>query len=184
MKKTLMTAIILLAMSTASWAQPRTIGVRLGWGTGISYQHGFGEKSMLQINLDSWEFSFRTIQLTTTYNWIFPVKSWNAPGSWNWYAGVGVGGGIPLPRRGIESWKEMKNQGYVGVVGAIGIEYNFKFPLQLAIEYRPLFAAYLSKGMHRSYDRNTDTYIEHPGYYTGFYAGGLFDGGLMIRYKF
>jgi len=145
MKKTLILAIILIATITASLAQPRAIGGRLGYGMGVSYQHGFGEKNMLQVDLDI-PCYFWGAQGTVTYNWIFPIKSWNKAGSWNWYAGVGGGVGYLWGWEGYRwRWKDNylwigKSNGnlLVGVAGMIGVEYNFKFPLQLSLDYRPL----------------------------------------------
>ena len=48
MKKILFVAVLAFA-SVMAYAQPRAIGVRLGSFDGISYQHGFGESSMLEI---------------------------------------------------------------------------------------------------------------------------------------
>jgi len=158
MKKTLILAIIIIATCTVSLAQPRAIGGRLGWGVSPSYQHGFGEKNMLQVDLDFFGF-YWGIQATVTYNWIFPFKSWSGPGSWNWYTGVGAGGGI--------SWNST-DTGLLGVAGMIGVEYIFKFPLQLALEYRPIVGPWFRPRLND----------------VGFHYFGLSGGGLAIRYKF
>ena len=168
MKKTLILAIILIATCTVSLAQPRAIGVRIGWGAGASYQHGFGEKNMLQVDLDAYLFE-QGIQATATYNWIFPFHSWKGNGSWNWYAGVGGGIGMLWPNWWIRTDpSKIRGEftGFAGVVGMIGIEYNFKFPLQLSLDYRPLISPLLYKGG------------------VDFNLGGLFGGGLAVRYKF
>jgi hypothetical protein len=126
---------------------------------------------MLQVDLDFlwfyWGDQTACFQVTTTYNWIFPIKSWSGSGSWNWYAGVGVGGGM---------WWNSKEAGFLGAAGVIGVEYNFKFPLQLALEYRPIIGSWIS-----SY---RDTEWKTIRYYAGFNYFGLCGGGLAIRYKF
>jgi len=138
MRKILITAIILIATCTVTMAQPRAIGGRLGYGVGASYQHGFGEKNMLQVDLDGMGWYYASsqasrgwwrIQAVVTYNWIFPFKSWNGPGSWNWYTGVGAGIGM--------DWDHWLS-GNAGIAGMIGFEYNFKFPLQLSLDLRPV----------------------------------------------
>jgi len=141
MRKLLILAIILIANSTFSIAQPRAIGGRVGYGFGGSYQHGFKEKNMLQIDLDAIVYQrhsfftgniYRTwgLQAVATYNWIFPFKSWSGSGSWNWYTGVGGGMGV-----GSEGSDYEIN---IGVAGMIGVEYIFKFPLQLSLDLRPV----------------------------------------------
>jgi len=168
MRKILFLAIIFILTITISLAQPRAVGVRVGWGIGASYQHDFGVKNMLQVDLDF--FSFEAgLQATATYNWIFPFNSWKRAGSWNWYAGVGGGIGMLMP-----GWWEhidptkLKGAftGLAGVAGMIGVEYNFKFPLQLSLDYRPLFSPLLFKGG------------------AGFNMFGVFGGGFAVRYKF
>jgi len=133
MRKTLIAIIILICYCSVTMAQPRAIGGRLGFGFGASYQHDFGEKNMLQVDLDAIAYNrfghTWGIQAVATYNWIFPFKSWSGPGSWNWYAGIG--GGIGMLSEG-----ELEVN--FGVAGMIGIEYNFKFPLQLSLDLRPV----------------------------------------------
>ncbi len=59
------------------------------------------------------------------------------------------------------------NAGFVGAAGRIGIEYDFWFPLQLSIDFRPtLGVAFNSSAAAFGWD---------------LYAGGL---GLGVRYKF
>ena len=53
---------------------------------------------------------------------------WNNKGEWNWNLGVGAGLGIYGFRAPLF---------YVGAVGHVGVEYNFWFPLQLSVDYRP-----------------------------------------------
>jgi len=172
MKRLVLFAIILVAACTVAMAQPRAIGGRVSYGIGASYQHGFGEKNMLQADLDFFAYSYSIripgmgristydwgVQATATYNWIFPISSWTHAGSWNWYAGVG--GGI--------GWNWYKI-GWAGVAGMIGVEYNFKFPLQLSIDWRPIIGPMFGKNYVEFNER-------------GLYQGGAF--GLGVRYEF
>lgn len=93
-----------------------------------------------------------------TYDWIFPIRSWNHKGSWNWYAGVGA--------------------------GRIGVEYNFWFPLQLSFDWRPLFGPCIS-WYNESLKGGGTTTKEH-GLSAGFYTGGLYAGAISlgVRYRF
>ena len=145
MRRIFFLAVILITTCTASLAQPRAVGGRLGLGFGASYQHSFKEKNMLQVDLDAIAYkrhhfyiegvyrgvySTWGVQAVATYNWVFPFKSWSGSGSWNWYTGVGGGIGIASEA----GWMEFN----VGVAGMIGVEYNFKFPLQLSLDLRPV----------------------------------------------
>ena len=155
MKKLALLAVILMATCVVAMAQPRAIGGRLAWGIAPSYQHGFGEKNMLQIDLDFPAFMWG-VQATVTYNWIFGINSWTGPGSWNWYAGVGGGAGYYW-------W----GAAFVGVAGMIGVEYNFKFPLQLSLDYRPVIGPAFGSSV----------WFNGWGCYAGAFA-------LGVRYKF
>jgi len=156
MKKLALLSVILMATCVVAMAQPRAIGGRIAWNIGASYQHSLGEKNMIQVDLD-FPCYHRGIQATATYNWIFPIKSWTHDGSWNWYAGVGAGLGC--------SWHKM---GWAGVAGMIGVEYNFKFPLQLSLDWRPRIGPWFSKNN------------------IGFHSEGLYTSafGIGVRSKF
>lgn len=128
-KKGLLAAMLLMFAAVAAYAQPRAIGGRLGAGLEVSYQHSLGESNMVSADLGLGYFGWAGIEAAATYDWIFPITSWQEKGSWNWYAGVGAGvGGY------FSGW----NYGYVGVAGRIGVEYNFWFPLQLSLDWRPI----------------------------------------------
>ena len=196
MKKLSLFFIVLLATATVAMAQPRAIGMRLGWGVGASYQHSVGEKNMVQVDLDI--ASFYAIQATATYNWLFPlnVKS----GSMNLYAGVGLGlgyawwGDMLALRRGSHHsywrghyglyWRESgyKDNGcfFVGAVGQFGFEYNFKFPLQVFADFRPLIGPAFYKKDHGYYDKNGKVHS------TDIYLSGLVGSAIVVgaRYKF
>ena len=50
MKKYLLIAVLAIA-SIAAYAQPRAVGINVGYGAAVSYQHGFGEANMLDISV-------------------------------------------------------------------------------------------------------------------------------------
>ena len=130
MKKSLILAAILAVVSVATAvAQPRAIGANIGWGLDVSYQHSLGEANMIDLSVNIPFFD--GIGATATYDWINPFGTaipWNEKGEWNWSLGVGAGAGI----YGFKSPAV-----YVGAVGHVGVEYNFWFPLQLSVDYRP-----------------------------------------------
>ena len=174
MKKLSLLIVVLVATCTVALAQPRAIGGRLAYGVGPSYQHSLGEKNMLQADLDILGYWWG-IQGTVTYNWIFPITTFNS-GNLNWYAGVGAGGGYAWSgwTRGWYNWSKWNNNGwggygFVGAAGMIGIECNFNFGLQLSVDWRPLFGPRFYRGGGVGY------------YLPGLYAGAP---GVGIRYKF
>jgi len=176
MKRFALLSVILVATCVVAMAQPRAIGGRFAWGIGPSYQHGFGEKNMLQADLDLLGYGWWGIQGTVTYNWIFPISSWSHAGSWNWYAGVGAGAGYEWWGGGVYTWTYTGRPrtgwggGFVGVAGMIGVEYNFNFPLQLSFDWRPVIGPGFSRYGGRVY------FFDH-----GLYAGAI---ALAARYKF
>lgn len=129
MKKLLLVAIMAVAGVAAAVAQPRAIGANIGYGIDVSYQHALGEANMIDLSVN-FPF-FYGIGATCTYDWINPFGTaipWNEKGEWNWSLGVGAGAGIygfSAP-----AW-------YVGAVGHVGVEYNFWFPMQLSVDWRP-----------------------------------------------
>lgn len=156
MKKLLFAVILTVGAIAFANAQPRAIGGRIGYGIDLSYQHTVGEN---RVNLEVGFPSFHGINAAATYDWIFPITSWQEKGSWNWFAGVGAGLGF-----------NFHNYMNVGVAGRIGVEYNFWFPMQLSLDWRPVI------GPSFHFEKNGGTY---------FHTGGLYDGiALGIRYLF
>ena len=155
MKKLVVLLVVITTTCSIAMAQPRAIGVRLGYGAEASYQHSLGD-NMLQADLGL--FGWWGVEGAVTYNWIFPINSWQKKGTWNWYAGVGGGGGF--------SWW---GYGFVGAAGMIGVEYNFDFPLQLSVDYRPIIGPSFFYGGG-----------------VGFHTMGLWAGSIAlgVRYKF
>ena len=146
-------------------AQPRAIGLNLGSGAGISYQHSLGEANMLDVaaSIPVLVDGFG-VGGNVTYDWINPFGKaipWDYEGTWNWYLGVGAAGGM----YGLFS-SEAANVWYAGVAGHAGIEYQFWFPLQLSLDYRPTIGVAGNNGI-------------------GFDLNGLFNGiSLGVRYSF
>ena len=130
MKKSLILAAILAVVCVGSAvAQPRAIGANIGYGIDLSYQHSLGEANMIDLSVNV-PF-FEGIGATATYDWVNPfgaVIPWDYEGQWNWNLGVGAG-------LGIYGFKTPAF--YAGVVGHVGISYDFWFPMQLSLDYRP-----------------------------------------------
>lgn len=154
MKRLFLAIVLLVSVAVYADAQPRAIGGRLGWDIAASYQHSLGESNMLSAELEFPGYVWG-ISAAATYDWIFPISSWDNAGSWNWYAGVGAGLGV--------YWAGAFN---VGVAGRIGVEYNFDFPLQLSVDYRPILGPGIGGG---------DAW---------FHTDGLYGAALSVRYRF
>ena len=182
MKKFLFVAVLAFA-SVMAYAQPRAIGGRLGEFCGFSYEHGFGDSNMLEIeagfnfgnpwgnrmvgweNGQKWNMHGHNVQVAVTYDWIDPFNA-KFPtiekGEWHWYMGVGGSGGIY--GFNAPNW-------YVGAAGHFGIEYDFWFPLQLSLDWRPSIGVGLA-GANGQVQAQYNT-------------GGLYQGiSLGVRYKF
>ena len=160
MKRFGLIVFIMAAFAAIAVAQPRAIGGRIGYGVEVSYQHGLGENNMVSVDLGL--PGFLGVEAAATYDWLNPgglTIPWNEQGSWNWYAGVGAGVGF---------YGFAAPTGFVGAAGRIGIEYNFWFPLQLSLDYRPVIGAWFN------------------GYGAGFNYDGLYAGGIAlgVRYLF
>jgi len=165
MKKFLFVAVLAMA-SIMAYAQPRAIGANLGASLGFSYQHGFGESNMLDVAIytpiAAGQAKMWGIGGTVTYDWIDPFGTsvpWNEKGEWHWYMGVGGAGGVYNFSPAV--WN-------VGVAGHIGIEYDFWFPMQLSVDWRPNIGIVGANGAG-----------------VGYNTAGLYDGlTIGIRYKF
>ena len=164
MKKSFFLAALLVVLgATMVYAQPRAIGARLGYGAEFSYQHGFGDSNMLELEVGVPAFS--GLEAAITYDWIDPFGAtvpWNEKGEWHWY--MGVGGQVATGF----NFKSV----YLGAAGRFGIEYDFWFPMQLSIDWRP------SLGVALAGNGNGGV---AAGFGYDLYAGGI---GLGIRYKF
>ena len=199
MKKFLFVAVLAFA-SVMAYAQPRAIGVRLGEFDGVSYQHGFGDNNMLEIEAGfnwgnywgnrmvgwfndgtEWHLYGHNVQVAVTYDWIDPFGATfpSLPkGEFHWYLGVGAAGGYGwygyVYDRNAGVWGGDENWGFTAAVGRVGVEYDFWFPLQLSLDFRPTLGA----GLAETYDLAGNKKVD-----TGLYYD-LFGICLGVRYKF
>lgn len=190
MKKITIICVFALFCGATAFSQPRAVGGRVGSAVEVSYQHSVGKNA---VTIDA-GFVFDVcvpnvypmvykygdkpwlmgVEAAATHDWIFPIKSWKHEGEWNWYAGVG--GGFGYLRGGDAFSKELGDAydaGFIGVVGRIGVEYNFWFPLQLSFDWRPVIAPLFVRPVYQNVK-------------TGFYTSGLYAGAfcLNVRYIF
>lgn len=125
MKKIIIIAAMLLGFAVAASAQPRALGLRGGYGAELSYQHSTGNNF---VEADLGLYGINTLNVAATYNFMIAQPEWTDRGEWGFYAGPGAAVGL-----GFGEASHLT----VGVVGQIGLEYSFWFPLQLSIDVRP-----------------------------------------------
>jgi len=129
----------------------KAIGLRLNNelnGGEVSFQSGLSKTNRLELDLgfNNWNEHYygHGFELTGVYQWVWGLNQ-IATGL-NWYAGLGASVGTYNSNFGL------------GIVGQLGLEYNFNIPLQISLDWRPTI---------------------FNSYYT--YYGG---NGLSIRYRF
>lgn len=184
--------IILSVLAACAYAQPRAMGLRVG-ATGLeaSYEHSMSPVQFIQGDLGM-DFGYNVngrpgVRATAVYNFIWARPNWTTQGSWAIYAGPGLSLGFVDDQVPYEIGNAIighyDNGFMIGVVGQIGVEYTFRFPLQLALDVRPCFGLHVNDGKFR--DRETGLTVNYGGK-TGFYDNGLlgFVPSLSIRYCF
>ena len=120
MKKIILIAALVLGFAAAASAQPKAIGLRIGYGAELSYQHNVGANF---IEADLGRESFKNLGVAATYK--FSIAEFGD--GFKFYAGPGIGLGFA------ESLM-------VGVAGQAGIEYNFaSAPVNISVDVRPYF---------------------------------------------
>lgn len=138
MKKLLMLLAVLTMTITTAMAQTtttqkkssalttyekgrNTIGLRIGNDIEASYQKYIGKSNRIEAGLGyNFEYGFN---IAAVYQWLWGLDISGL--GFNWYAGAGLNTGIWYDKFGL------------GVVGQVGIEYNFKIPLALSLDWRP-----------------------------------------------
>ena len=128
MKKIILVAALVLGFTVAASAQPRAVGVRIGNGGEVSYQHQLGANFLevdggLGLGFDG----VFNVGATGIYNFMIAQPNWTDRGEWGFYAGPGASVGLGLGD---------VNYFSLGVAGMVGLEYTFWFPLQLSLDFR------------------------------------------------
>lgn len=122
MKKFIMVIVAVLCLSSAAFAQSRALGVRATYGAELSYQHSIGS-NFVEADLGWFKNGF---YLTGVYDFVFASE-----GNFNFYAGPGAAVGF---------YNDSETSGInLGIAGQLGLEYNFNIPLQLSLDWRPVF---------------------------------------------
>ncbi len=131
MKKIILIAALALGTAFAASAQPKAVGLRLGWAVEASYQHNVNGADFIEANLGT--FGYSGLDISSTYNFMIAQPNWTDRGEWGFYAGPGVALGF-------------FHGTSIAVQGQVGLEYTFWFPLQLAIDLKPQIGVSLWNG--------------------------------------
>jgi len=151
MKKLIVALVAIVMFSASALAQAGSekyaIGARIGdgWaglGVEVSGMIGVGPNlNRLEIDLGWNRYHYPVgagysdwghfLYATCTYQW-----RWNIIKGLHWYVGPGVCVGTRI-------WHDAYNDARIrfdmGIGGQVGIEYDFDAPIQLTLDYRPMF---------------------------------------------
>lgn len=144
MKKLLLVLIIACFWSVKLNAQDYStgIGLRGGWGTGLTIKHFLNDETAVEGILDSRWHGFSVTGLYEIHSQAFDTPRLN------WYYGVGAHLG---------SWDGDYYRGYnngttytvLGADGILGLEYNFKeIPFNIGIDWKPVINLTGSSGFY------------------------------------
>ena len=123
MRKFIIFAAAVLISVTAT-AQPKSIGARFGYGAELTYQHSLG-KNFIEADL-GYNYA-RGYNVTAKYDFVVAKPQWTSEGTWKFYVGPGIFVG-----------SDFKDKPLIfGISAQVGLEYTFKFPLQLSIDIMP-----------------------------------------------
>ena len=140
MRKLILIAALVFGVTVAASAQPRAIGGRLAYGVEASYQHNLGGENFVEADFGLCYYS--ALNATATYNFMIAQPAWTDRGEWGFYAGPGASLGYSFV--GYDEF-------VFGVVGQVGLEYTFWFPLQLSVDLRPQIGLAAGNGGARFY---------------------------------
>lgn len=134
--KKLVFAVLAIAVCSAAHAQvdKNAIGLRIGGGNlagaEFSYQLGFNNVNRLELDLGfGGNNHYNAIGLCGIYHWVWNIGT----EGFNWY--VGPGAGLSL----FSGKNDIPNYTGVSIGGQIGLGFNFRIPLQLTIDTRPMW---------------------------------------------
>ena len=192
MKKLFIALAIILGTAAIASAQMKSAGMRFGaTGFDLVYQHNMGSDRFAEADLGL-DFGYNVngnvgVKATAIYNFVWARPAWTQQGTWALYAGPGLSLGFVddlVPYEVGDVIKDYYDNGFMfSVTGQVGIEYNFDFPLQIALDIRPYFGMHINDGRFRI--PNTDTVVKYEKK-IGFYDNGLlgFAPCISVRYRF
>lgn len=132
MKKVMFFLIVALFFAVGAKAQDYNtgIGLRGGWGTGLTVKHFLNSKAAVEGLFDSRWHGFSVTGLYEIHNQAFDIDRLN------WY--YGVGGHIGFWDGKWDDRFDAGNNTVIGIDGILGLEYNFKeIPFNIGIDWKP-----------------------------------------------
>jgi hypothetical protein len=122
-------------LSFSAQAPVNAIGLRGGWGTGVTFQHHLSDDRVVEILLNS---RWRGYSLTGLYEVHKPLSDIEGV---RWYYGVGAHIGFWSYYEDGPKWHNDEWQGKRSIIGAdgiLGIEYFFdEIPFQVSLDWKP-----------------------------------------------
>lgn len=136
-----MKRIILLLIIVCSFQLGKTqvndmaLGLRFGYGGGISYQQGLSKTNRLELDgAFGIGTSYNYLRLTAAYHWVFDVGT-----GWNVYIGPAIAVGSLFKEDATIGKGD--NGLYILGGGQFGVDYNLQnLPFQISIDILPQFA--------------------------------------------
>lgn len=129
--KKLILAVALTIFAATTFAQDNALGLRVGSGAELQYEHMFASGDVLKVNAGLFDFDGSFFG-TCVYNWeCFSWTDWT-PKAGNWFLQAGVGGALGIYDNGESS------DFNIGIAGDVAFGIHFKgAPISLAVDYRP-----------------------------------------------
>lgn len=130
MKKVLLIMVAVMGLAFAANAQ-NNLGLRFGTGAEVSWQKMLGNTNRLELDLGingfaTWN-TYRYFSLTGIYQW-----HWSIVDRLGWYVGPGA-------QLSIFQSVEGSNYFNVSLGGQVGLDYELPIPLQLSLDFRPMW---------------------------------------------
>ena len=125
MKKLIIILVSVFAFVAVASAQPRALGLRVGYGGELSYQHSL-PSAFLEADL-GFLGNAHGFYVSGMYDFIFANS-----GIANFYVGPGVQVGV---------WNHEKASDFTaGIGGQLGVEFEIPtIPLNLSLDWRPIY---------------------------------------------
>lgn len=135
-------ALVCALSASSLYAQPKSVGVRLGYYMEATYQHSLGRNFFIDANAGSSVLG--DFKASSTVNGI--ISTFNAPAAKiNLYWSAGLAMGYMVDLWNIRDFDEdyfdyrFLDHGFTfGFVPGFGAEFNFDFPLQISVDVRPV----------------------------------------------
>ena len=143
MKKIVFVAIALVVYTaTSAQVDKNALGLRLGGGNfsggELSYQLGVSNVNRFEFDAGfNFNDFYDALGLTATYQWVWDIGTEGL----NWYAGPGAGLSMFSGKKGYGNYTG------ISVGGQVGLGYNFRVPVQLTLDTRPMWALSAKDGV-------------------------------------